>query len=171
MSDSTEHLIMDSVRIYGVMDRGNLWLMSRSTDKETFDAFAVDAGLKFYTNPSQAEVLDEDGEVERQAVAASGPLKIYPDVTIAEPISHVLKAGVYDAEGNETTAPVMDNRYHVNIWIGPKMLSRNAWMRWATLWTHYGDAIVANAGEDGTAMSGVELIDPATVAQPANLLL
>jgi hypothetical protein len=168
MIDPTEHLIMDGVRVYGVMDRGNLWLMVRATDKDAFDAFAVDAALKFYTNPAQDEFLDEDGEVETQAVPASGPLKTDPDVTIAELGPHVLTAGVYDADGNETTAPVMDSRYHANIWIGPKMLAKDSWMRWATLWTHYGDAVVANAQEDGTAMRGVELITPNS---PFNRLL
>ena len=171
MIDPVEQLIIDGVRIYAVMDRGNLWCMVRATDKATFDAQALEVKLKVYTNPAQAEVLDEAGNVVTAAVPASGPLISAPDVTIAELGSHVLTAGVYDAEGNETTAPVLDTRYHVNFWLGPEMVARGEWMQWATLWTHYGSTIVANAQEDGTAMRGVELIDPATVAHPANKLL
>jgi hypothetical protein len=166
-----EQLIIDGVRIYAVMDRGNLWCMVRATDKVTFDAQALAVKLKVYTNPAQDEVLDEEGNVVTAAVPASGPLISAPDVTIAEIGSHVLTAGVYDAEGNETTAPVLDTRYHANFWLGPAMVARGEWMQWATLWTHYGSAIVANAQEDGTAMRGIEWIDPATVACAANVLL
>ena len=165
-----EQLIIDGVRIYAVMDRGNLWCMVRATDKATFDAQALDVKLKVYTNPAQDEVLDEEGNVVTAAVPASGPLISAHDVTISELGSHVLTAGIYDADGNETTAPVMDNRYHVNFWLAPAMVARGKWMQWTTLWTHYGSAIVANKQEDGTAMRGIELIDPATVAHPANVL-
>mgnify|MGYP003670259266 CR=1 FL=1 len=151
-----EQLIIDGVRIYAVMDRGSLWCMVRATDKATFDAQALDVKLKVYTNPAQAEVLDDEGNVVTAAVPASGPVISAPDVTITEMGPHVLTAGVYDA---------------ANFWLGPAMVARGEWMQWATLWTHSGAAIVANAQEDGTAMRGIELIDPATVAHPANVLL
>jgi hypothetical protein len=170
MIDPVEQLIIDGVRIYAVMDRGSLWCMVRATDKATFDAYALAVKIKVYTNPAQDEVLDEEGNVVTAAVPASGPLISAPDVTITEIGSHVLTAGVYDANGNETTAPVLDTRYHVNFWLGPAMVARGEWMQWAKLWTHYGDAIVANAQEDGTAMRGIEWIDPATVAHHVNRL-
>jgi hypothetical protein len=167
----TEQLIIDGVRIYATMDRGSLWCMVRAADKATFDAQALGVKLKVYTNPAQAEVLDEAGTVVTAAVPASGPLISAPDVTITEIGSHVLTAGVYDADGNETTAPVIDTRYHANFWLGPKVVARGEWMVWATLWTHNGSAIVANKLEDGTAMRGIELIDPRTIASPSNRLL
>jgi hypothetical protein len=171
MNDPVEHLIIDGVRIYAVMDRGSLWCMIRATDKATFDAQALAVKLKVYTDPAQDEVLDEAGNVVTAAVPASGPVISAPDVTITEIGSHVLTAGVYDADNNETTAPVLDTRHHANFWLGPATVARGEWVQWATLWTHDGAAIVANAQEDGTAMQGIELIDPATVASPSNRLL
>jgi hypothetical protein len=171
MINQTEQLIIDGVRIYALMDRGSLWCMVRATDKATFNALALEARLKVYTNPAQDEVLDEEGNVVTAAVAASGPLISANDITITEIGSHVLTAGVYDEDGDETTAPVIDTRYHANFWLGPKVVARGEWMVWATLWTHYGSGIVANKLEDGTAMRGIELIDPHTIASPSNRLL
>ena len=170
MTDPVEHLIIDGVRIYAVMDRGgNLWCMGRTTDKATFDALALEAGLKVYTNPAQPEIIDPDTqEVLFPAVAASGPPIKADRVEIYEIGSLTLVAGTYDATGAELTAPVIDTRYHVNFWLGPVVIARGEWMKWATLWTHYGSAIVPNNAEDGTSMQGMELIDPATVTSPSN---
>ena len=172
MNDPVEHLIIDGVRIYAVMDRGSLWCMMRATDEATFDEEALLVALTGHTNPAQAAVIDtETEEIITPAIEASGPIIPIRDVTITKIGSHVLTAGVYDAEGNETTAPVLDTRFHANVWLGPEMVARGEWMQWSTLWTHYGSAVVANAQEDGTAMQGIELIDPATVAHPVNRLL
>jgi hypothetical protein len=165
----TEQLIIDGVRIYAVMDRGNLWCMGRTTDKATFDGLALEAGLKVYTNPAQAAIIDPDTqEVLFPAVAASGPLIKAGGVEIVEIGPLTLVAGTYDDTGAELTAPVVDPRHHVNFWLGPEVLARGKWMQWSTLWTYYGSAIVANNAEDGTAMRGMELIDPATIASPSN---
>ena len=172
MNDPVEHLIIDGVRIYALMDRGSLWCMMRATDEATFDAEALTVALTVYTNPAQAAIIDpETQEVITPAVVASGPVKPIPDVTISKIGSHILTAGVYDTEGNEITAPVIDTRFHANVWLGPRIVAIGEWMQWATFWTYYGAAIVANAQEDGTAMRGIELIDPATVAHPARKLL
>jgi hypothetical protein len=167
-----EHLIINGVRIYGQWDRGNLWFMGRATDKATFDALALGAKLKVYTNPAQAETTDpETGEVVTPAVSASGPLIAAPGITIAEIGSVVLVPGVYDSNGNETTAPVFASGYHINFWLSPVVVARGEWMQWATLWTYSGAAIVSNNAEDGTTMQGFALIDPATTTSPSNRLL
>jgi hypothetical protein len=167
-----EHLIIDGVRIYGQWDRGNLWFMGRATDKDTFDALALGAKLKVYTNPAQAETTDpETGEVVTPAVAASGFLVSAPGLTIAEIGSVVLMPGVYDSGGNETTAPIRDTAHHVNFWLSPVVVARGEWMQWATLWTYSGAAIVPNKVEDGMTMRGFALIDPATTSSPSNRLL
>ena len=172
MIDPVEQLIIDGVRQYGVMDRGSILFMMRSTDEATFDEQALLVALTVYTNPAQTAVVDlETEEIITPAIEASGPIIPIRDVTITKIGSHVLTAGSYDAEGNEITAPVLDTRFHANVWIGPRIVARGEWMQWSTLWTHYGAAIVANAHEDGTAMRGIELIDPATVAHPVNRLL
>jgi hypothetical protein len=168
----TEHLIIDGVRIYGQWDRGNLWFMGRATDKATFDALALGAKLKVYTNPAQAETTDpETGEVVTPAVDASGPLVSAPGITIAEIGPVVLVPGVYDSDGNETTAPVLASGHHVNFWLSPAVVARGEWMQWATLWAYSGAAIVPNKVEDGTALQGFALIDPATTSSPSNRLL
>jgi hypothetical protein len=167
-----EHLIIDGVRIYGQWDRSNLWFMGRATDKATFDALALGAKLKVYTNPAQAETTDpETGEVVTPEVAASGLLVSAPGITIAEIGSVGLVPGVYDSDGNETTAPILDTAHHVNFWLSPVVVARGEWMQWATLWTYSGDAIVPNKVEDGTALRGFALIDPATTSSPSNRLL
>jgi hypothetical protein len=172
MNEPVEQLIIDGVRQYGAMDRGSILFMMRSTDEATFDEQALLVALTVYTNPAQTAVVDlETEEIITPAIEASGPIIPIRDVTITKIGSHVLTAGSYDAEGNEITAPVLDTRFHANVWIGPRIVARGEWMQWSTLWTHYGSAIVANAQEDGTAMRGIELIDPATVAHPTNVLL
>ena len=149
----SEPLIMDGVRIYGVLDRGNLWCMIRATDKATFDAQALDVGLKVYANGVDGDLVPVRG------------------VTIAEIGALVLKETEVDAAGVVVSAAVTDDRYHVNFWLDAETVARDTWMQWATLWTYYGIAVVPNNQEDGTAMQGIELIDPATVISPRNVLL
>lgn len=146
-------LIMDGVRIYAVLDRGNLWCMVRATDKATFDAQALSVGLLTYAN-------GEDGAL----VPARG-------ITITEIGSHVIREAEVDAEGLVVSAAIIDARHHVNFWLDAETVARGEWMQWATLWTYYGMMVIPNNREDGTAMQGIELIDPATVDNPRNVLL
>lgn len=167
----SDPLIMDNVRIYGALDRGNLWCMIRATDKATFDAQAIDVGLKVHMNPAVPAVTDpETGEIITPAVEASGPVMPARGVTITELGPHVLTPAAYDADGVVVTPAVLDTRYHVNFWLDAEMVAGGAWMRWATMWSYYGDAIKPNNAEDGTAMQGIELIDPGTVNAPVNIL-
>jgi hypothetical protein len=172
MTDQSEHLIIDGVRIPAVMDRGNLWFMGKATDKATFKSLALVAGLHIYTNPAQAEILNpETGEVLFPAVEASGRVIVAPDILVRELGPLTLVQATYGDDGVELTAAVIDPDYHVNWWLGPKAIARGNWMPWVTLWTYSGATMVSNNVEDGTVMRGMAIIDPATVNSPSNRLL
>ena len=168
----SEPLVIDGVRIYAKLDRGNLWCMVRAVDKATFDAQALAVGLTTYTNPAVDAVTDPDtGVIVTPAIEPSGPVVPARGVTITEIGSHVLTPATYDEEGNVLTPAVLDNRYHVNFWLDAGTVALGAWMKWATQWTYYGAAIEPNNMEDGTDLQGIELIDPQTVAKAVNVLL
>jgi len=161
----------DEPRLYVSIEGGRLQAMVRATDQATFDQKALEVGLKVYTNPAQAEVLDEDGNVVTPAVPASGPLISAPGVTITEIGSLVLTPGTYAEDGTEITPPVMDNRYHVNFWLAPRLVERGLWMQWALAWTENGQSGTPNHAEESVVYEGIELIDPLTVSSPSNVLL
>lgn len=168
----TNQVLVNGVKAYVTFDRGNLWAMIRATDKATFDAQALEVGLKVHTNPAQPSVIDpETEEVITPAVEASGPLVPAPGVTITELGPHVLTPASYDDEGNEITPAVLDNRYHVNFWLSPRLVETGAWETWAVAWTENGTPASANNQEQAVLFQGIELIDPMTVQHPANVLL
>lgn len=165
-------IIIDGVEIYAALDRWNLWCMIRATDKATFEAQALAVKLKVHETPEVSAVLDpETGDVITAAIPASGPLVPTAGVTITEMGPLVLVPAMLDADGEVTTPAFMDNRHHVNFWLDAATVARGEWMQWATDWTYYGKAIVPNSVEDGSSLYGIELIDPATVKQPRNVLL
>ena len=167
-----EGVFVDGTRVFVTFDRGNLWAMTRATDKDTFDALALEVGLKVHKNPAQPAVIDPvTEEVIREAVEASGPLVPAKGVTIAEMGPHVITPGEYDEDGNEITAPVMDERYHVNFWLAPWLVQRGAWEGWALAWTLNGTEAPSNAQEVALDFRGIELIDPSTIRSPSNKLL
>jgi len=167
-----EGVFVDGVKAHVTFDRGNLWAMIRATDKATFDAQALAVGLKVHKHPAQPEVIDpETQEVIREAVPASGPLVPAPGVTIAELGPHVITPGEYDDEGNETKAPVMDTRHHVNFWLSAQLVEAGLWTQWAATWSVYGAQAEANKQEVALEYQGVELIDPLTIDSPSNRLL
>ena len=81
----------------------------------------------------------------------------------------MLTPGTYDAEGNELTAPTFGARYHANILLGPAIVARGTWKEPLLNYYHNG-ALVGekNAEEVAYEVSGVELIDPATIRSPSN---
>ena len=171
MTEQPEHLEVDGVRVYAALNGGLLACMVRAADKATFDAQALAVKLKVYTNPAQDEVLDEEGNVVTPAVPASGPLIPAPGVTITEIGPLVLTPGTYAEDGTEITPPVMDNRYHVNFWLAPRLVERGLWMQWALAWTENGQSGTPNHAEESVVYEGIELIDPLTVSSPSNVLL
>lgn len=122
----------------------------RAKDQATWEAAAISQGL----------MVDDP---ERGPVPARG-------ASIAVLGAVVLVAGEYDADGAEITAPVTDDRYHVNLRIGEPMLSSlnsegfEKWKVTAINWTEYGTDEAGNKSEAGLALGDVTLIDPATIS-------
>jgi len=165
-------LYIGETRVFVALDRGNLWCMVRATDLATFDALALQVGLLVYTTPAQDAVLDpETQEVITPAVAASGPLKPAPNITITRIGALTTTPGVYDAEGVEVTPPVVDARYHANFWLASSLVAAGGWEQWALAWSASGQPTTPNKAEEGIAYQGIELIDPMTVASASNVLL
>ena len=100
---------------------GVLHCMVRAVDEATFDAVGLQVGLLRYENPAQPETLDEDGNVVTEAVEASGAIVPSAGNTVTRIGAHVITPAVLDDEGNEVTPAVLDNRYHVNFWLGLSM--------------------------------------------------
>lgn len=172
LNEQPSHLEIDGTRVYVTLQGGRLHAMVRATDQATFDAQALAVGLKVYKNPAIPAVIDpETNEVIIPAVEASGPLTPAPGVTIAELGPYTLVPGTYDEEGNEVTAPVLDNRFHANFWLGPHLVERGLWKQWAVAWTQNGQPVNPNNAEEAVEFQGIELIDPQTVTSPANVLL
>lgn len=172
MTEAPSYLEIDGTRVYVSLEGGRLWAMVRATDQATFDAKALEVGLKVYTNPAEPAIIDpETGEVLFPAEPPSGPLIPAPGVTITEMGPHVLVPGTYDENGNEVTAPVLDTRYHANFWLGPHLVERGNWKQWALAWTLNGYQVSPNNQEEAVEFQGIELIDPQTVTSPANRML
>jgi hypothetical protein len=172
IEEQQQDVMVDGVKVYVALQGGRLHAMVRAVDQATFDQQALAVGLKVYTNSAQPAVIDpETEEVITPAVEASGPLIAAKGVTITEMGAHVLQQGTYDEEGNELTAPVLDNRYHVNFWLSPDVVERGQWQQWATAWTQNGMPAAANNQEAAIEFQGIELIDPMTVTSPSNVLL
>jgi hypothetical protein len=163
---------VDGIRALVTLEGGRLGVMIRAQTKEIFDAMALSVGIKKYQNPEIPAVIDpETEEVIEEAVPASGPLIASPNVTIHEIGPFVITPGVYDDEGNEIEPPVIDNRYHVNFWLGPRLVRKGLWKQWAVTWPTQGEPSTPNKSERGVVFQGIELIDPLTIQTPSNRLL
>lgn len=149
--DDEGRLLIDDTRVYAALSGGKLSVMVRATDRATFFAVAEQVGLV---------EADEDGNV--------APIR---DVTITELGPYVITPATFDEDGNELTPAVLDNRYHVNFWLGPTVVERNQWQAWLLQWMENGEAAQPNKDEASVGLSGIELIDPATIKSPANVLL
>lgn len=151
MSIVIQDLDGNDVEVFAAFNGGSLLCMTRSPDRATFEAVALSVGLM---------EQDEAGEIR--------PLG---GITIAHLGALILTPGTYDEGGNELTAPVLDTRHHANFWLPPHMVERGLWKKWAVAWTHQGEQVAErNKAEDALTLNGIELIDPATVASPANRL-
>lgn len=168
----TGHLLVDGQRVYAQLVGGRLHCMVRATDRDTFQQQALLVGLLVYSDPGQSAVIDpETGEVITPATPPSGDLIPAPEVTICEIGNLVLVPGQYDEDGNEIVAPVVDSRWHVNFWLDAGLTAEDGWEQWALTWTQNGAPVAPNAHEEAIAYQGIELIDPTTIATPANVLL
>jgi len=98
------------------------------------------------------------------------------NVSVLGPV--VITEGTYDEEGNEVTAPVMDERYHVNLRIAGealKVIDENGLPRWKNMgiaWTALGvDDANPNKNESAKVLQKVSLIDPDTIGTPKRIWL
>ena len=139
--------------------------MVRADSKETFRQNAIAVGLLI-------EYEDEDGIINYRAGPNVTITEEQPDPKDNRTAPHpriVLQQGVYDEDGNVISEPVFDPRYHANIVIGPN--ATGDWRQWAKYWTQNGiESTQINANETAIVVNGVELIDPASIRTPANIV-
>ena len=155
MTDETPdpgNVYVDGVRVFARYDaaRQLMQFMIRATDRETFLTKAAEVGI-----------LVDDGDGQRTASGVAyhemGPL--------------LLKSGEFDADMNVVVPPVVDSRWHVNLWLQQSAIDAGNWQQWAKAWTENGQVAQSNANEVAVIYQGVELIDPMTVSSPSNVLL
>jgi len=163
----------NETELFVSLEGGRLLAMVRAKDKATFDAQALAVGLTMYTNAAINEVLDPDtGDVLVEARPASGPIIPTKFVTITEIGPLVLTPAVLDEDNAVVTEAVMDNRHHANFWLHPRLVELGRWRQWAYAWTLHGQPSQAsNANERAKALEDIELIDPASVRNPRNVML
>ena len=145
----------------------------RATDRATFDAAALVAGLTYEV--MQTVVDEETGEETQQP---TGEIRTARGVEIHHIGPVVITPAVMDEEGNVTTPAVMDTRHHVNFRMGEPAVSRTdeegtlLWQKWAAQWTAAGaDDTQRNNAEEGKVLLGVSLIDPDTISSKARTVL
>lgn len=143
----------------------------RATDRDTFDAAALVAGLMYEITET---LVDEEGNEFQHGTgeyAVAKGVEIYPIGPV------VITPAVLDADGNVTTPAVMDTRHHVNFRMGEPAISRTdadglLWQKWAAQWTAAGvDDTQINNAEEGKVLMGVSLIDPDTISSKARVVL
>lgn len=133
---------------------GVLHATIRAVDQVTYQALALQAGIL---------MTDEDGR-----------LRDAPGVTTHEIGPAVLRAAEMDIAGVIIRAADLDERWHVNFWLSPALVERGAWEGWALQWSIAGRSLLpaeVNKLEAGAVLDGIELIDPDSIASPANVLL
>jgi hypothetical protein len=163
--------LIDDTPVYATLSGGRLSTMVRATDEATFDTVGLQVGLLRYENPAQDAVVDEDGNVITEAVPASGAIIPTQGNTVVRLGPHVITPATYDDEGNELTPAVMDDRYHANFTLGPEATAREEWVAWIEQWMANGTLAQQNKSEVALLYQGVEVIDPASISSPSNVLL
>lgn len=144
------------VETFSRVDGGRLFFMIRCTDKATWQA----AGVQFKLLEQGRDKVSKPAR--GISVAEIGAVQIVPPVM--------------DKKGNIVTPAVVDSRYHVNVLVDPSVLARvdpDGYERWKLTATAFmsGTDAPANNLEVSKRLQGVELIDPTTVATPANVFL
>ena len=161
----------DPIYVLVRFSNGMLDAIVRATDKATFEAAALWAGLRYEV---QETITDpETGETTTQG---TGEIKTARGVNLDHLGPVIITPGTYDEEGNELTAPVVDNRHHVNIRIAEPALSLRdkygvlVWEKWAMAWSIGGNPDPQiNAHEEAVVLEGVSLIDPDSISTPTRV--
>jgi len=163
--------IINDEPVYAKLSGGILHCMVRATDEDTFNTAAKMVGLLVHQDQGSDAVVDEEGNVITPAVPPSGPLVPTQGNTVTYIGPQVLTPATYDDEGNELTPAVMDNRFHVNFWLGTEATERGDWINWIEQWMANGTLAEQNRSEVALEYQGVEVIDPASIQSPSNVLL
>jgi hypothetical protein len=135
----------EQVEVYVADSGGMIDCMVRATDEATFNTAAQSVGL-----------LDEGGNVS-------------PGIDLVRVGQIVQTPAVYDDEGNETTPATFFDGYHVNFRLNAASTANGAWKTWAVQWTQNGTDATPHNAEAGRTLSGVTLIDPATIGSPRSV--
>ena len=171
-TDENGQLFVDDTPVYAQLMGGILHVMVRADSEEIFDQAGLEVGLLQHKEPGSDAVVDEEGNVIQEAVPPSGPMIATKGNTVYKMGPHVITPGVYDEEGNEVTPPVMDNRFHVNFWLGSETVERGNWTTWILQWMQQGENTASpNKNETSTYLNGIELIDPLSIETRSNVLL
>lgn len=150
----------------------------RATDEASFVAAALDR--KLYVKEMQTVVDDDGVESEEPALDADGNEIIRPaegvNVSVLGPV--VVTPGTYEDDGTETSPPVIDSRYHLNLRLTGAALQEsdeNGYPNWKALgiaWTTSGVADTeVNSHESSLIFSDVGLIDPESIDTPQRVWL
>lgn len=145
----------------------------RATDRDTWVQAAISQNL-LYQDPIIERTTDEaTGEVTETIVGYEDEIKVSAGVNITEIGPIVLVPGEYDEEdGSEVKAPVMDNRFHLNMRIAEPLLSKVGpdgyplWQKTALTWMKYGKPVQPNSAEHAVEVAGVQMIDPDSIKNP-----
>lgn len=148
-----QDVILNGVRAYAVYRAGSLWFFGRAGTRETYEARALEAGLLLHSHAAVSEGLVQA-----------------PGVTLMEWGPFTLAPGTYAEDGTEITAPIIDPRFHFNIYLGPSVVARGTWKYWVAEWMLNGVVAPSNNMEAAKEFDGIELIDPVTVQNWANRL-
>lgn len=156
--DHTGRPLVNGVPVFATISGGVVDCIVRCPNEATFDAVAKQVNML-------SDVLDEDG-VTVVGVAPN------PGVNITRIGPVVLVPGVYNEDGVEITAPVIDTRFHVNYRLQGPALESGAWMATVTNWMKNGSqAITINKAEKAIELMSVELIDPLSITSPSRVWL
>ena len=161
------------VPVFVAMSGGMLDAYVRATDRATFDAAALVAGLTYEVMQNITD--PETGETTQEP---TGEIATAKGVEIHHIGSVELTPAVLDEDGNVTTPATFDPRHHANFRMGEPAVSRTnefgnlLWHVWGLAWTQGGTPdLQRNAAEDGRKLYGVTLIDPDTISIPARVWL
>jgi len=143
----------------------------RAPDRETF--LEVARTVELYYEVMETVTDPDTGETSQ---VGTGEWQVGKGINIDHLGSVVITPGTYDEDGNELTAPVMDNRHHVNIRLAPpatEKLDDNGnpkWHGWAVAWTQNGQPDPdVNATEEARVYNQVALIDPDSINTPTRV--
>lgn len=152
---------------------GMLDAVVRATDEATFEEAARWAELRYELTETVT-----DGETGETTTQGTGEWATSKGVYLDPLGPVVITPGVYAEDGTETTAPVIDSRYHVNIRLSSPAIGSVddygvlKWEKWAMAWMQGGTTDTqVNAQEVGKVLKDVTLIDPATINTQARVWL